>query len=124
MKDDDLFDLEHLEFLEEADADEPGFLGEMVQGFELNGKKFTSGIQKGLKEQDWEGVRFNAHKLSGVSGALGAKGLLELTRKVEENLLSGKEFLKVEGACLEILEIFECSLAQLKNKVIENSSVL
>ena len=124
MKDRDLSSLKHeildisqFEFLREADHESPGFLEEMVLGFEFSSKKLLEEMSLSLDKNDKEKVIFLAHKLRGSCGTIGALELMNLARDMEYsvNQLKSKNF--IEAIYKKLLKTHKISLRVLKEKL-------
>ena len=96
----DVLDVEHFDILVETDLDEPGFLDEMVSGFENNGREALNQMHEAIESVDFEKIKFFSHKLKKLSGTLGAKLLMLMASEIEhlaykeENLDDIKKILK------------------------------
>ncbi len=112
----EILDLEHFEILEETDKDEPGFLASLIQGFEKNATELLHQLKESVRGKNREDYTFFAHKLKGLSGALGARLLSNLASEAEIMSKSEPDFEKLEKILKEIDSAYTVCLDAIKKR--------
>jgi|GEM_PF-4162189 len=111
-----ILNLEHFEILEETDQDEPGFLASLTQGFEKNATELLRQLKESVHRKNLEHYTFLAHKLKGISGALGASLLSNLASEAEIMSKSEQNFEKLEKILKEMDSAYTVCLDAIKKR--------
>ena len=116
----DVLDLEHFDILVETDEDEPGFLDEMISGFEKNGRESLTQMYQAIEQGDFEQIKFHSHKLKGLSGTLGAKLLMERSSEIEKIATKGEGFEEIRDLSKDSQEFFQICLEFIKKRALSH----
>ena len=116
----DVLNLEHFDILVETDEEEPGFLDEMISGFEKNGKESLNQMYKAIEQGDFEQIKFHSHKLKGLSGTLGAKLLMDRSSEIERIALKEEGLEEIRELSKDSLEFFKICLKFIKKRALSH----
>jgi len=117
-----LLDKETLENLEEISGD-PKFLSGLLSGFLSDAERLLEKMESSLASKDFDSYLEHAHALKGSSGSVGAAGLFEVCKKINDsptdtsnNIDNLKEAYRIYGATkTELNQYIEGKTSQTDN---------
>ena len=116
----DVLDIEHFDILLEKDQDEPGFIDEMISGFEKNGKESLEKMYEAIEAGDFEKIKFFSYKLKRISGTLGAKILISRSSEIEKLAFKGKNLDEIKRVSKNCSFYFLVSLEHIKKRALSH----